>query len=156
VQQQIEGITIDAAHPGEMGEAADLRAVMATEMGNHWDDDHPGWRERFVHYFGEKQQAGQAQLFYAKSNQEIVGMVFVSLVDDYHAYVRDNKSGRVNSVYVIPAYRRRGIGQALMHAAMDWLRTKGCVVVRLHSSEDGVALYQSLGFKPRRELEYVF
>ena len=131
-----------------------MRAVMASEMGNNWDADHPGWRERFALYFSERQEAGESQLFQARSGDEIVGMLFVSLVDDYHGYVRNKKSGRVNSVYVLPAFRRRGVARALMLAGIDWIRTKGCVVVRLNSSEDGIALYESLGFKPRREMEF--
>lgn len=95
-------------------------------------------------------------MFQARSSSdEIVGMVFVSLLDDYHGYVRDAKSGRVNSVYVVPSYRRKGIARALMLAAMDWLKEKNCVVIRLHSSEEGVPLYESMGFKPRREMEFI-
>jgi hypothetical protein len=47
-----------------------------------------------------------------------------------------------------------GVVRALMLAGIDWIRSKDCVVVRLNSSEDGVALYESLGFKPRREMEF--
>src|SRR5580704_178456 len=113
--------------------AAELRKVMAMEMGNDWDKEHPGWQQRFVEYLGQKQEGQEAQIFYARSQGEIVGMLTVSLVDDYHAYVRGQKAGRINAVYVKPASRRRGIARAMMHSAMDWLRAKNCVEVRLHS-----------------------
>ena len=126
---------------------------MATEMGNDWDHDHPGWSDRFVEYLLHKQETGVAQVFYAKSGSEIVGMATVSLIDDYHAYSRGKRAGRVNAVYVSAPFRRRGVARALMLAAMDWLRGKGCIAVRLHSSEGAVSFYESMGFSPRREME---
>ncbi len=146
-------IRIVPATSEDLTMAAELRMVMAMEMGNDWDKDHPGWQQRFAEYLGQKQEGGMAQVFYAHLQDEIVGMLTVSLVDDYHAYVRDKKAGRINAVYVKPGSRRRGIARAMMHSAMDWLRVKNCVEVRLHSSEDGQPFYESLGFRPRREME---
>ncbi len=61
--------------------------------------------------------------------------------------------GYINGVYVQPDRRRRGIARRLMLAAIGWLREKGCVAVRLRASEDGRALYTTLGFKPGVEME---
>ena len=149
----IKIVKIVRAASDDLHHAAELRKVMAVEMGSDWDKDHPGWQERFAEYWRQKQEAQVAQVFYAFSGNERVGMLSVSLVDDYHVFVRGRKAGRINAVYVTPSDRRRGIGQALMHSAMDWLREKGCVVVRLHSSEEGAPLYEAMGFRPRREME---
>ncbi len=77
----MQEIVIELAQRKDFALAADMRAAMATEMGNHWDDDHPGWRERFAQYFSERQESGESQLFQARSGDEIVGMLFVSLVE---------------------------------------------------------------------------
>jgi GNAT superfamily N-acetyltransferase len=133
--------------------AADLRATMAEEMGDGWDERYPGWRERFVEYFQARQSAGQSQIICARVDGNIVGMAAVSLVDDYHGHVRGCKAGRVNAVYVKKPYRRQGVARSIMYAAIRWLKRNGCSVARLNSSKEGVPLYESLGFQPRREME---
>lgn len=157
MEKSIEhNFVIAAASKEQLRVAANLRSAMAAEGGADWDTDHPGWRERYAEYFAHKQAEHQGQLFVALSGDQVVGMAAVTVPEDYHAFVRGRVSGRVNSVYVTPLFRRRGIARALMHAGMDWLKTRGCVVVRLNSSEEGLALYQSLGFKPRHEMEFHF
>jgi GNAT superfamily N-acetyltransferase len=134
--------------------AAALRSQMAVEMGHPWDDsEFPGWQERFAEYFADRQERGESQTFYARVGEEVVGIALSSLTDDYHAYTRGRQSGRINAVYVLPAYRRRGVAKALMKACLDWLRKKGCASARLNSSEQGLPLYEAMGFKPRREME---
>jgi len=56
------------------------------------------------------------------------------------------------NVYVYPEYRRRGIGRQIMRAMIEWCREAGFNYVSLHASEDGRALYESLGFEPTSEL----
>lgn len=80
-------------------------------------------------------------------------MLTASLVDDYHKHCRGKQAGRINAVYVAPAYRRQGVGRALVEQALTWFRERGCESARLNSSEDGEALYRAIGFKPRREME---
>jgi ribosomal protein S18 acetylase RimI-like enzyme len=55
-------------------------------------------------------------------------------------------------LYVTPARRGRGLGRALMHAAMDLARETGADYMDLGTSEADVvarALYESLGFSNR-------
>jgi ribosomal protein S18 acetylase RimI-like enzyme len=55
-------------------------------------------------------------------------------------------------LYVIPDRRGRGLGRALMEAAMDEARRQGADYMDLGTSEDDVAaraLYESLGFSNR-------
>lgn len=63
-----------------------------------------------------------------------------------------NLAGReayVSHVFVAPAWRRRGIGRALVSAIVDDARRAGLVRVRLHATADGRRLYESLGFRLR-------
>ena len=51
---------------------------------------------------------------------------------------------------VAPAYRRQGIGQALVTALIDYLQQKGIIVLLLEvrvSNDPAIALYQRLGFQ---------
>lgn len=63
-----------------------------------------------------------------------------------------NPAGReayVSHVYVAPAWRRRGVGKALVSAIVDEMRTLGLSRVRLHATADGFQLYETLGFRRR-------
>lgn len=55
-------------------------------------------------------------------------------------------------LYVVPGRRGRGLGRALMNAAMDLARAEGATYMDLGTSEADVAargLYESLGFSNR-------
>jgi ribosomal protein S18 acetylase RimI-like enzyme len=55
-------------------------------------------------------------------------------------------------LYVAPARRGRGLGRALMNAAIDLARERGSAWMDLGTSDDDVAaraLYESLGFSNR-------
>ncbi len=55
-------------------------------------------------------------------------------------------------LYVVPDHRGRGLGRALMEAAIDVARREGADHMELGTSEDDVAarsLYESLGFNNR-------
>jgi ribosomal protein S18 acetylase RimI-like enzyme len=55
-------------------------------------------------------------------------------------------------LYVVPAERGRGLGRALMEAALDLARAEGADHIDLGTGEDDVAaraLYESLGFSNR-------
>jgi ribosomal protein S18 acetylase RimI-like enzyme len=58
----------------------------------------------------------------------------------------------VLNVYVEPAWRRRGVGEALMRSVLDTLSTRGIRRVVLHASDDGRRLYERLGFVRTNEM----
>jgi len=60
--------------------------------------------------------------------------------------------GNILNVYTEPEHRRRGLARSLVIAARDWCGTNGVRVVILHSSNEGRALYESLGFQPTNEM----
>ena len=140
--------------PEELSAVARLRAQMAQEMGGDWDIAHPGWRTRFMEFFGGKQSSGRSQIFVAADGDNVVGLTIVSiLTDDYRAFALNLPRAHVNAVFVKPEYRRQGIARRLMRLAIDWSRSNGCVRVFLRTSEDGRSLYESMGFKAGREME---
>lgn len=56
------------------------------------------------------------------------------------------------NVYVERDCRRRGIARRLMNDMIDWCRENGFARVGLHSSPEGRALYEALGFTPTNEM----
>jgi ribosomal protein S18 acetylase RimI-like enzyme len=66
------------------------------------------------------------------------------LKEGLHCYLEE--------LYVVPERRGRGLGRALMEAAMDVAREEGAYDMHLGTGEDDVAaraLYESLGFSNR-------
>jgi GNAT superfamily N-acetyltransferase len=58
--------------------------------------------------------------------------------------------GRVGGMWVDPAWRRRGIGQALLQAVIDWARGNGLTGLGLWApahNPDALALYTRAGFR---------
>jgi GNAT superfamily N-acetyltransferase len=58
----------------------------------------------------------------------------------------------VLNVYVAPAWRRRGVGEALMRAVLDALVARGIRRIVLHASDNGRPLYERLGFVATNEM----
>lgn len=58
----------------------------------------------------------------------------------------------VLNVYVEPAWRRRGVAEALMRALLDGVASRGIRRVVLHASDAGRHLYERLGFVATNEM----
>lgn len=142
-----------AADLAQFPVAVPLRAEMAAEMGSHLDMSGTAWRDRFCTFFRDKQRDGRAQLFLAYDENEAIGMTIVSLTNEWRTFCFGTQFAFVNAVYVRPEYRRRGAGRELMRRAIEWARAAGCARVRLRTSEEGRALYESVGFHRGREME---
>ena len=69
-----------------------------------------------------------------------------------HTYDGECRRATILNVYTYPEFRRRGIARQLMRTMIDWCRNQGLAMVYLHASNDGRALYESLGFEPTTEM----
>jgi ribosomal protein S18 acetylase RimI-like enzyme len=58
----------------------------------------------------------------------------------------------VLNVYVEAAWRRRGVGEALMGAVLAAMTERKVRRIVLHASDDGRRLYERLGFVPTNEM----
>lgn len=77
--------------------------------------------------------------FVAKLSNEIVGYIIAS-----------SRASEIVSIAVKQKYRRRGIGRALVRAAVDYLMAMNCREIKLHVRESNVgaiAFYEKCGFK---------
>jgi diamine N-acetyltransferase len=69
--------------------------------------------------------------------------------------VNAEKTGEIESVYVDPTYRRRGVGAQLMQYALAWMDQKGAlekVVEVCVGNEAAWGFYGRFGFLPRKTL----
>ena len=82
-----------------------------------------------------------------------MGSAAVYFMPTHRAQITLQRSAYISSVYVDPAWRRRGLARALTQAAIEWAKANGCEVVRLRTSKMGLPVYEGLGFKRTDELE---
>jgi GNAT superfamily N-acetyltransferase len=69
-----------------------------------------------------------------------------------HAYDLECRRATILNVYTEPQYRRRGIARQIMETMIAWCQREGFARVSLHASEQGRALYESLGFEDSNEM----
>jgi GNAT superfamily N-acetyltransferase len=65
-----------------------------------------------------------------------------------------DREGRVQSVYVLPEARRRGIARALMAHILDYARGAALIRLVLNPSDEARPLYESLGFAALDEMGF--
>jgi len=72
----------------------------------------------------------------------------------YHSSPRDPDPRRawIVNMYTEPGYRRQGLARRLMETMIEWCRLQRMAHVYLHASDEGRALYDSLGFTPTNEM----
>ena len=85
--------------------------------------------------------------------QEIVGMAWVALIPRVpRPGATSRLSADIQSVFVIPEHRGRGIGSALVEAASEHATSLGALRVTIHSGRRAVPVYERLGFASSRQL----
>ena len=84
---------------------------------------------------------------------EIVGMAWVALVPRVpRPGATSRLSADIQSVFVMPKQRGRGIGSALVEAASEHATHLGSLRVTVQSGRKAVPVYERLGFESSRQL----
>lgn len=147
-------ITTRAARSDELAIAADHYLGMRRELG--WPDGEldPQFVSLFAATYLDSDASGDSRYFVAEIDSKVVGSaVALRRRTMSERYLKSVPSGYIANVFVDPAFRHRGAARALTAAAIGWLRSIGCKVVRLQASQYGRPLYESLGFVATGEME---
>lgn len=89
------------------------------------------------------------------SDEKIVGIVRATLWQE-SGMVKTIKTVCLDNIFVVPQYRRSGIGAKLFDAVEQWAREQGAARLDLHTwdfNKSAVAMYRAMGMTPQR---YVF
>lgn len=83
--------------------------------------------------------------FYEGREVAYAGMIVSHIPGDFSrpTYLE----GAILNVYTIPTMRRKGISKLILTELLSESKLMGVTKVSLHSSDEGKALYQSLGFE---------
>src|SRR5262245_21874441 len=110
--------------------AADVAPIAAAILREHWGDRRVNLQFVARH--------PQARPFVADADGELVGIGVLCV---------NGPVGWIGTVWVEPAWRRRGIATALTQAAIDAADAAGCRTLVLVATAEGRPLYEQLGFK---------
>ncbi len=139
-----------------------LEALME-ELQGHLVQIDPLKRQRRVPEYGRKYvddlfkkiQNGDGKICIAEDQGAVVGCsacVIITLREEDLLSVQPLSEGRILELVVLPHARGKGIGTALMHAAEEYLRSKGCSAARIQAfapNKNARSLYEKLGYTER-------
>lgn len=85
----------------------------------------------------------------------LVGIVRATLWEE-SIMRKDLKTVCLDDIFVLPAYRRRGIAAKLFAEVEAWAKEQGAIRLELHTwdfNKGAIAMYEAMGMTPQR---YVF
>ena len=91
----------------------------------------------------------------AFENEQLVGFVRASLWEE-SSMVKDVKTVCLDNIYVLPAFRRRGVAARLFAAVESWAKEQGAIRLDLHTwdfNKSAISMYRAMGMTPQ---SYVF
>ena len=145
----LDGVSFVSGGP----EMLDRVGPLWLQLRGHHADHFPPWGPQLLSMTFESRRAGL--LGKAAGGGDLLVLMAVAGDADV-AYcvstVSGDRWGEVDSLYVEPGHRRRGIGRALVARSMDWLAGRGAkpvVVDVLSGNDEAMRLYESFGFRPR-------
>ena len=97
------------------------------------------------------------QLMMYDGNRQPVGFIEGSIRMDYVNGTESSPVGFVEGVFVVPAWRRRGVARQLYAAIADWARARGCRELAsdaLIENEASQRAHRALGFRETERVVY--
>jgi len=97
------------------------------------------------------------QLMIYDEKHQPIGFIEGSIRGDYVNGTETSPVGFVEGVYVIPAWRRKGIARQLFAAIGDWARARGCRELAsdaLLANEASQRAHRALGFEETERVVY--
>lgn len=153
--------------------AADTLIVMSskTRIERCTSPDQPGWLEMRLALWPDA-TAGEhrdymvmslaqperfLQLVIYDEQRRPLGFIEGSIRSDYVNGTTSSPVGFVEGVYIVPAWRRRGIARQLFAAIGDWARARGCSELAsdaLLDNEVSQRAHRALGFRETERVVY--
>ena len=139
-------VTVRTASAVDAAALAGLRLRSRYESGVADEDDADGFADALSSWMDA--HVSTHRPFVAEVDGRVAGMAWLVVLDRVPSLERRHRrSGDVQSVYVLPELRGRGVGAALLDAVLADARTLGLEHVTVHSSDRAVSLYRRAGFR---------
>jgi GNAT superfamily N-acetyltransferase len=146
-------MTIRRAAVGDAALLAEHRAAVWVESSGWSTSELAPQIPIWTAFFRDALESSSYVAYIAEEAGRIVGSggLLVHLAIPRPGLASD-RTGRVQSVYVLPAARRRGIARLIMRCIVAFARDAHLIALVLRPSENARALYAQLGFEPSGEL----
>ena len=109
---------------------ADVDPIVEAFLREQWGDRRPNLAFATTH--------PQSRPFVADADGVVVGTSLLTL---------NGPVGWIGTIWVEPAWRRRGVGLALTQVAIDTAEAEGCATLALVATDAGRPMYERLGFE---------
>jgi GNAT superfamily N-acetyltransferase len=138
-----ETTLVRLAAAGDGPAVAALRAAWTQEWHGSTSDD--GYAERFAAWWASEGPRRLTWLAWADAVP--VGMVNLAVFERMPAPGRaPSRWGHLGNAYVLPEWRSRGVGTALLTELLAYARSEGFARVVLRPSDRSIPFYRRAGF----------
>ncbi len=136
------------ATPDDIPEVLRLAAVMYLCIGQVADED---WFREIGRLLETRMGEGRTGVFVTDAEEpgRLASCVVATIAERLPGPQnrRTEMAAYVQWMCTDPAYRRRGLGRAVLDALLAWLWAQGVACVELHATAEGDPLYRSFGFE---------
>ncbi len=108
----------------------------------------PQGAKRYARRLIERLDDPMSRVLVAETDGKVVGYVLGVVVDLAPEMFAQEASGFLADIFVDEAYRREGVGKALVDGLADWFRSKGLHYFEWHvaaRNDAGIAFWQTMG-----------
>jgi GNAT superfamily N-acetyltransferase len=146
---ELPAFTVRRATVNDIPALVELRIAFDRELaGEKPIEPASEHRARIEAYLRSHVPDGRFRVWVADAGDDVVGMAGLIVIDrPPHPRSRRAPEAMVFNVMTISAWRRRGVGRAVMEAVIADGRALGCRRLVLRTSDDGSHLYAALGFR---------
>jgi ribosomal protein S18 acetylase RimI-like enzyme len=147
------GPIVRRATPADLPSIGRLGALLVEE---HHDFDprrflaaSRGTPEGYASFISTQLEDPDAAVLVADDRREVIGYAYAA-VEGYDYMSLRGPAGVLHDIIVAPGHRGRGVGRLLLHAALEFLRSRGVPRVVLSTAERNEAaqrLFASMGFR---------
>jgi ribosomal protein S18 acetylase RimI-like enzyme len=137
--------TVRHATPDDAAALIDLRVIMLEGVGR--PPAHLDWVPAAVDALRAQLVEGSMIAVVAEVDGDVVSGGVARIWQQLPGVDDDGSRGYIFSVATRPAFRRRGLGRAVVGRLVDTLDERGVARIDLTASADGIDLYRSLGFQ---------
>jgi GNAT superfamily N-acetyltransferase len=139
--------------PATVDDCRQCAALLAAQLGEHGLE---ASRERLVQVLEKLvTDAGRGFLLLARDDNQIIGVGYVAtILSAEHCGL----VGWLEELYVLPEYRSRGVGTALLTAILERARATDVVAMDLEIDQSHrrvESLYRRFGFRPLERSRWV-
>jgi GNAT superfamily N-acetyltransferase len=145
---ELPAFTVRRATAADIPALVELRIAFDTELAGELPIERAGeHRARIDEYLRSHVPDGRFRVWVADAGGQVVGMAGLVAIDrPPHPRSRRAPEAMVFNVMTVSAWRRRGVGRAIMEAVIADGRALGCRRLVLRTSDEGSNLYAGLGF----------